>query len=93
MGQGSENEEASSNPKLSRLMPNIGEPRASKKKIYGHVVQSVMLYAVPGGVLFDPGSDGARLLPGVSCKENGKTGSDATCIHCQKDEDSVEHTL
>lgn len=30
---------------LSRLMPNIGGPQASKRKLYGHVVQLVMRYA------------------------------------------------
>lgn len=30
---------------LSRLMPNVRGPRASKRRLYGHVVQSVILYA------------------------------------------------
>ena len=32
---------------LGRIMPNIGGPRASKRRMYGHVIQSVMLYAAP----------------------------------------------
>ncbi|CAB0030936.1 unnamed protein product, partial [Trichogramma brassicae] len=32
---------------LSRLMPSIGGPRSSRRKLYAHVVDSVLLYGAP----------------------------------------------
>ncbi|CAB0043167.1 unnamed protein product [Trichogramma brassicae] len=32
---------------LSRLMPSIGRPRSSRRKLYAHVVDSVLLYGAP----------------------------------------------
>lgn len=32
---------------LNRLIPNMGELRASRRRLYGYVTQLVMLYAAP----------------------------------------------
>lgn len=42
-----EDRAASVNAALIRLVPNLSGHQASKRKLYGHVVRSIMIYAAP----------------------------------------------